>query len=221
MPGPVYGLKFVHRAIKNGLIEVDQESAKLSGSFSTEAAKELQSKFAFLGKLINLHADSEDAILFPAIEEKQQGVTASYSEDHENEKSQLQSIEDKLQSLVSQETADSNLLIGLKNEAVHYAEFLISHMDKEENELWPLMDQFYTPPEQGPIMGQIGAFFKPEDLVQIVPWIVTNLDETLRIGYIQLMKMAFPEPVFEKAKGWIKEGVSEEIWQSVETTITA
>ena len=221
MPGPVYGLQFVHRAIQNGLMEVDQESTGLSESFSTEAAQALQGKYAILGKLINLHADSEDVALFPALEEKQQGVTTSYSEDHKEEKSKLQSIQEKLEGLLSSGKADADLLRGLKTEASHYAESLISHMDKEEKELWPLMDQHYTPPEQLPVMGKIGAFFKVEDLEQIVPWIVMNLDPSSRVSYIQLVKMVFPAPVFEMAKGWIQESVTEEVWQSIEATIAA
>ena len=34
MPGPVYGLQFVHRAIKNGLLEVDRESSGLWGKLA-------------------------------------------------------------------------------------------------------------------------------------------------------------------------------------------
>jgi len=221
MPGPVYGLKFVHQAIKNGLIELDEESTKLSESFSVETAKDLSNKYEFLGKLLTIHAESEDAVLFPAIEEKEPEVTLPFSDDHKQEKLDFQSIQDKLQQTISQGSADSNLLADIKTEASQYAESIISHMDKEETQLWPIMDKFYTPPEQGPIMGKIGAFFKPEELAKVVPWIVNILDESNRQGYIQLMKKAFPEPVLEKAKGWIKDGVSDEVWQSVETSINA
>ncbi|MBF0277127.1 MAG: hemerythrin domain-containing protein [SAR324 cluster bacterium] len=220
MPGPVYGLQFVHRAIQNGLSEISEEFSELSESFSNEKTKVLQSKLEILGKLITLHADSEDAALFPALEEKQQGITDSYFEDHKGEKLKLQLLEENIEQLLSTGTLDSSLLRDLKTKSSLYKESLVSHMEKEERELWPLMDQYYSAPEQLPIMGKIGAFFKPEDLAELVPWIVMNLDSNSRASYIQLIKTAFPAPVFEMAKGWLQTGVSPEVWQSIESKVT-
>lgn len=115
---------------------------------------------------------------------------------------------------------DPDLLNDLKEEAAHYVGSITTHMEREENGLWRLMDQHYTPPEQGAIMGKIGAFFKPEQLIQVVPWIINNLDDAnWQEGYVQLIKIAFPEPVFEMVKGWIKEGISDEVWSGIATVL--
>ena len=219
MPGPVYGIRFVHQAVHNGVKELDQEVSKLSDSFLAETAKRLLAEFKFLGRLIDLHSASEDEVLFPAIEEKEKDSTLTFFKDHKTETLKFQSVCEKLEESIKKGDASADELLDLKETVSQYADFICAHMEREESELWPRVDKYYSPPEQGVLMGKIGAFFNPEDMIQILPWVLATLDETSRKGYVQMIKIAFPAPVFEKAKEWIHNGVSGDVWQSIESAM--
>ncbi len=103
----------------------------------------------------------------------------------------------------------------MRRQVVALATHVHSHVAKENELILPRVASLFSPEEQGQMVSDILSAFTPEDTAAAVPWIVARLDADTAAAYVGVLSNAMPPPVFEAAKGWIREGVSDEQWSAV------
>ena len=93
------------------------------------------------------------------------------------------------------------------------------HSTKEDELILPLVDEHFSPAEQGEMVGKILSTISREDMVEFVPWIVDRQPPDTAEAYVRGLMGAMPAPVFAAAKGWIEGGISAEKWQDLKARI--
>jgi len=210
-PGPIRGLRFVHSALRIQSAQIAEDCARLSEPAETSGLADA------VGKLVRAergHAKGEDGGYFPTLEERAPRVTAPFTFDHHHEDSHLDRLEQLVASCSSQEE-----LAELKQLSVVIRESLDAHMTKEEQLLWPLTEELFSPPEQGAIIGAILAVIPPASMPELISWITEVISAEDAVAYVQLLQRVQPPEVFATTTGWIQSGVSPDRWQHLGSEI--
>jgi hypothetical protein len=133
-------------------------------------------------------------------------VPAPYLHDHEQERA----LFDEILNLCDECTRDTDAFVRLRRQTIALREHSGAHISKENEILIPLVGELFTPEEQGAMVADIMSVIPPEDMAKAVPFIVSRCDLDTAASYVGALAGAMPPQVFEKAKGWIAEGVDAE-----------
>lgn len=200
-PGPIRALAFVHEALRAAALELEDacDAAQAPADISNIAYRLKQYTHTARG-----HAVAEDKGYFPTLSERAPGVAEAFSFDHDDEAGHLA----ELDRLVT-ECTDADLP-KLKKLIAQVRAQMDLHMRKEETILWPLTENLFSPPEQGAIIQQVLAAIPAEDMPQLIPWIVDQLDAELAARYVDTLANVQPADVFANTASWIRSGCAPE-----------
>ncbi len=202
MPGPIDSLLFVHSAILAEAAAIEDAAH----SATTVEVPELRDRIAFFSRLVDLHTKGEEKGLFPRLAERQDQIPTPYLHDHVHERKLFSELLD----LCDECKSDADAFVRLRRQSIALREHATAHISKENEILIPLVHETFTPEEQGVMLADILSVIPPEDMAQAVPFIVSRCDEDTAAKYVGALAGAMPPPVFEKAKGWIADGVDAE-----------
>lgn len=208
MPGPIDSLRFVHAAI---LEEAAALEAALADATPAEAGA-LADRLEYFGHLVGAHTRGEEHGLFPRLVEHDPAIAETYLFDHVEERARFTELGELA---LGCQRGDDAALRRLRRQFVALAAELGSHVAKENELLLPRVAATFSPEEQGQIVGDILSVFTPEDTAAAVPWIVARLDPDTAAAYVGVLAAAMPPPVFDAARGWIRDGISDEHWTAV------
>jgi len=213
-PAPINALRFVHTAIQ---VEAEQLEEACRVASSPAAAGELAPRFAFLAEVIDYHTSGEEIGLFPALVERAPRIADTYLFDHEEEETLLKEINGLVTACAAGGSEED--LTRLRRQSVALAEHITSHIRKENELILPAVEDQFTPPEQGAMVGKILSAIPQEKMALAVPWVVERQSPEVAEAYVRSLMMAMPPPVFTAAKGWIQGGVPAERWNDLTTRI--
>lgn len=209
MPGPIDSLRFVHTAI---MTEAHELESLVAAADTPSAAGALSDRIDYFGVLVNSHTKGEEVGLFPPLVERDEAIAETYLFDHVEERALFA----ELSSLAARcRDDDAEALARLRREMVALVTHAHSHIAKENDLILPRVSELFSAEEQGKMVGDILSTFTPEDTARAVPWIVARLDADTAAAYVNVLSVAMPPPVFEMAKGWIRDGISEEQWSAL------
>ena len=211
MESPILGIRFVHTAIRR---ETENIEKLVSGGEPFDPAA-LGKKVEWLERMIHLHTEGEEVAMFPRLEEKEKNVGTHYLFDHDAEEKLLHEVKELI-AAVGAEAGVTPKRLRLQQCASALRHHSALHIAKEEAIVIPLVQKNFSPPEQGAIVGEVIARYAPDDLRQMLPWIVSWLDPNDREIYVRDMSHAMPPPVFAAAKDWIRSGTSAEVWSDLQ-----
>lgn len=202
MPGPINSLRFVHSALTSEAAHIE---AAITGAQGASDVAAVLADVQWYVEISDLHMKGEEAGLFPRLAEVAEHVDATYLHDHEEERARLA----QLLSLTQQcsEVASDESLSKLRRLSVAVVEHIEAHVTKENTLILPLVDKHFPPPEQGVMLQKILSTIAPEKMARAVPWIVSRVSIDEAEAYVRGLAAAMPAPVFEKARGWIADGV--------------
>jgi hypothetical protein len=209
MPGPIDSLRFVHAAI---LTEADELEAAIGGTDDPAVAGALADRLEFFGQLVDGHTRGEEVGLFPPLVERDPALAETYLFDHVEERELFATLGSLCRSC---RDGDADALPRLQREIVALAVHAHSHVGKENELVLPRVGELFSPEQQGRMVGDILSAFTPEETARSVPWIVARLDADTAAAYVGVLSAAMPPPVFEAAKGWIRDGISAEQWSAL------
>ncbi|KAJ6793459.1 zinc finger protein BRUTUS-like [Iris pallida] len=219
-----------HKAICKDLEYLDVASGKLTHCDET-SLRQFSGRFRLLWGLYRAHSNSEDDIVFPALESKEalHNVSHSYALDHKQEEKLFEDIsavlEELLQLQACLDRSESNpdatgTVIGSSirctSSIEKYNELstklqamcksirvtLEQHVFREELELWPLFDKHFSVEEQERIVGRIIGRTGAEVLQSMLAWVTFSLTQEEQNIMMETWKQATKNTMFSE---WLNE----------------
>ena len=203
MPGPINALRFVHTAILSESDRIDEAARTASSGEDIAAVAE---DVAFFEDLVLLHTSGEEKGLFPVIAEAAPHIDDTYLVDHEDERQTFTEL---------REAIGAGDLEAARRAAVVLRNHAHSHIGKENELILPFVEEHFSPPQQGEMIGNILSTIPPEKMPTVVPWIVERISPDEAEAYVTVLESAMPPEVFDAARGWIQNGVSDDLWNDL------
>jgi iron-sulfur cluster repair protein YtfE (RIC family) len=210
--GPIRGLRFIHQALRAAGSDIARRSAACN---DPEAVKGLAEAVNGYTAAARGHAQGEDDGYFPTLTERAPGVAESFVFDHREEQQHL----DDMDRLVADCPADQ--LEAFKQLCTVVCAQMELHMRKEEELLWPLTEEKFSPPEQGAIMQAILGAIPKAQFPSLLPWLVNNLELDEAVDYLQLLQRLQPPEVFQTTLGWMRDSVRTDHWSAIDTKLNS
>jgi len=161
----------LHDCIRKELNCVHEHLCSIHRDDSLKELQEIQQKLKFLSQVYSYHSVAEDEIVYPALDSKVKNVTLPYRIEHADEGHLLVQL---MQLLTSLPSSESNLLTTLRELACKVEEVsttIRQHLEKEEEQLFPLLCEHFTYTEQASLIAQF-LFCIPLTTVQsFLDWI--------------------------------------------------
>ncbi|MFZ0892618.1 MAG: hemerythrin domain-containing protein [Thermoplasmata archaeon] len=146
------------------------------------------------------HAVDEESFVFPAVASVgNKLITELISEHHDLTRRELE-IAKAGHELLSTDSAEARVRAGVRlNIAANqlFGAYLV-HMNREEAELVPLMQEHFSDPEMAAMQGKIIGQIPPDRLFAIMGWMLPSLNVTELSRLLSSLKSAAP-PQFMKA----------------------
>lgn len=187
---PIDLIFFFHKAIRNDLDYLVHGSAQIEKN--VEMLVNFSKRFHLVWFLHRIHSETEDEIVFPALEAKNnvKNISLSYTIDHRFEVEQFNKIScilDKMFDLhFSVSSFETNnweqrilkhhqLCRKLQELCKSMHKLLSDHMKREEIEIWHSIREYFSNKEQIKIVGCMLGRIKAETLQDMIPWLMTSL----------------------------------------------
>ena len=203
-----------HAALRRELLALEADVLALpppeSPSLRLDALRGLEGRFVFFWGVYRAHSRSEDELVFPALEDKEDlhNVSHSYTLDHEHEAELFVDLDACLRDLRvaagigDAEDAEKSALVSssgakpIEKAAVSDVErrlqaacaavrvCLETHVAREEAELWPLFEKHFSETEQRRLVGLIIGRTGAEVLQSMLSWQRKALTENEKAAMI-------------------------------------
>jgi zinc finger protein-like protein len=148
----------------------------------------LRQRYRFLEQVYKYHSSIEDEVLYPALDSKVRNVTLAYSIEHEDEEYLLE----ELSSILSREDLKNTLdrenahKVARKVEEVHTT--LKKHLEKEEEQLLPLLRKHFSIKEQAGLVVQFFCCIPYSAIKPMLSWLLRSLSEEEKELLMEQMK---------------------------------
>jgi len=177
--GPVGEIYRVHKAIRIELQDISNAVAEMSDREppNPRSIAALSERVVFLWRMVEDHSRAEDDIVLPAIEARAPGTSQSYAEEHCDERHLFFSLNKKMTDI--QCSADlgecMELMRSVRILLKSLRDDMMSHLQKEEDHLWPLIVKHFSKVEQGEIVAKVFGHMPGERLKELLPWMIRVL----------------------------------------------
>ena len=176
----------------------------------------LKTKNHFLEFVYKYHSTIEDEVLYPALESKIKNVTLAYSVEHEDEEYLLEALSTLLaqaseaghstghgesgndQSKGSNESDIESFVHGLARKVEEVNTTLRKHLDKEEEQLLPLLTDQFTIQEQSELVVQFMCCIPVSEMSRMLKWLFRRLDADQRHGLMEQVKGSIRDPLLKE-----------------------
>lgn len=146
------------------------------------------------------HAVDEESVIFPQVARVgSKLIMELISEHHELTRRELE-IAKSGHELLSMDSAEARVVAGVQLNIAANQLFgaYITHMNREEVEVVPLMAEHFTDPEMNAMQGKIIGQMPPDRVLAILGWMLPSLNVTELSRLLFALKGAVP-PQFMKA----------------------
>ena len=201
MPAPLDAIPVIHNAFRRDMMEIDDAAYKVAkhGGDLSPVLKRLH----FHSQILILHAEGEEAAVFPAVEKVAPLVAKAYAIDHD----ELDMLNEGLAKVMGA----PDELAAARATAALWAHLRI-HLHKEDVHLYPILRERITEAEQAPIVGHMASKVPPEMMPDFVDWIMRLLDQDDRETITHVWMDLMPEEVMAGVKPLIRDSIVAEDW---------
>jgi Hemerythrin HHE cation binding domain len=195
------GLRSMIYSLSGRLQTNDFADAAATGALMTD----LENDFAIARTagcalcILSHHAVDEEAVIFPSVAPvANRLITELISEHHDLTRRELE-IAKQGHDLLSMNSPEARIAAGVQLNIAANQLFgaYISHMNREDAELVPLMQTHFSDPEMGAIQGKIIAQMPPDRVFAILGWMLPSLNVTELSGLLASLKGLAPPPVMK------------------------
>jgi hypothetical protein len=204
----------IHRALGGEMLKVEAQAQDLDPR-SPESVGALVGHLGMIRMILDIHAREEDNNVYPMIEERLPGITATFTLDHEHERELFAAIDEDIAALQSGSAPDPEATgRHLYRNIVAVTSHLIAHMDKEEAYPYTKFTELLSDEEEMVIVGEVLNSIPDQALAMGMPWQAGFLSDEEVLGNIDLyLKVLGPEK--QRAFiGPLANGLPPERWQS-------
>lgn len=216
----------IHKALRSMIYGL---SARLQtndfGDLATtrQLVTELENDFAIARSagcalcILARHAEDEEAAIFPAAAKAEDALVRSLIEDHHDLTRRELALGSSAHSLLALESAADRIAAGaaLNRSANELFAAYMTHMNREEAELVPRMQERFTDAEMAAMRGAIVSATPPDRLFAILGWMLPSLNVTELAGVLAAMQKAAPPAVMGRITALCSEKVDAARWAEV------
>jgi len=186
-----------HRAFRNDMRAIDDEAYKAAaGDGNLSPAIE---RLRFFSEVLKWHAAGEDELVFPAMDRVAPLVAQGYLHDHHEFDTMTEGL--------AKITAASDALVAARETAALTAVLRI-HLDKEDEQLYPILRERTSLEEQTSIVGGMAAHVPPERNPEFIRWFFTLVGHDDREMWTRVVMGLMPEEVFAGVKTLIRATIT-------------
>jgi iron-sulfur cluster repair protein YtfE (RIC family) len=198
MSGPFDIVRAFHNAFRRDMTQIDDSIAKIAhlGGALTASFDRLQT----LGEILDYHAQGEEAVVFPAVDNIAQHVANAYIVDHRELDAMVSGLE------AIRQTPD---LLTLARATAVLRSHLTIHLGKEDEYLYPLLQEQTTDSERATIVGVMAKAVPSDRYPTIIHWLFPLLDLEDQGATIKVWMTLMPPQIFEGLKQLIKQTVAD------------
>lgn len=167
------------------------------------------------------HAHEEETVIFPGAAKFANELVSSLIADHHELTRRETEIAKSAHEMVGLATPDARIAAGIRlnqmsNELLG---LYITHMNREETELVPLMRERYSDPEQLAMQGTIIASFPPDRLFALLRWMLPSMNVNELSHVLGSVKRGAPPPLFKAVTDLCSQTVDPARWAVVRARI--
>ena len=199
MVTPLDVIPSFHRALRTDMKIIDDAAYKAAAEDGNLAPA--VERLRFFSEILKWHADGEDELVMPAMDKVAPLVAQGYVHDHGEF--------DMMTEGLAKITAASSALDAARETAALTAVLRI-HLDKEDEQLYPILRERTSLEEQTAIIGGMAAHVPPERNPEFIRWIMTLLGHDDREMWTRVVMGLMPEQVFAGVKILIRETITDE-----------
>ena len=167
------------------------------------------------------HANDEESVIFPSAARVSNKLIAELiSEHHDLTRRELE-IAKAGHEILSMDSEDARVRGGVElNQAANqlFGAYL-THMNREEVELVPLMQEHFSDPEMGAMQGKIIGQLPPDRLFAILGWMLPSLNVTELSRLLSTLKVAAPPPLIKGVTDLCAARVDAARWDAVKLRV--
>jgi len=220
MAGPMTIYLFVHEAILREVAHVEDVARELNRDDQAEIDA-LSQRLAWFQKMVRRHEDSEEQVLFPALNDRIRFVAETYEFDHDDfEVHVFERIEQAFTGLAHAngkfDRRESARLLYRQSVALH--EHMRLHITKENELLIPKLEGEFDVPEQAEIAGAMAGVFDPQLMAETVNFTYGWHTADDREEMIRFLRGILPEEAFGGLTNHLKSNNADS-WSEIERRI--
>jgi hemerythrin-like domain-containing protein len=222
MAGPMQMYLYVHDAILREVAELELRAKELNRNDESEI-RELAGRLDWFHTMARKHEDTEEEVLFPALNERMRFVAESYEYDHADFEVEVfgkigNAVEVLTRANGSNERREGAALFYRQNVALH--EHMRLHIAKENELLLPKLEAEFDVSEQAEIAGSMAGLIDPPLMGQLVAFMYRGQNLNDRVGMVGFLKGILAEEAFASLSDRLR-ALDESAWVEVTKRLPA
>lgn len=220
MAGPMQMYLYIHDAILREVADLETRAKELNRDDAAEIAG-LSERMDFFSTLVRKHEDTEEQVLFPAMNDRIAFVAETYLYDHDDFDEHVWVGINGALGRLSRADGNGERKDGaqrLWRESVALHEHMRLHISKENEILLPHLDAEFDVPEQAELAGAMAGLVEPELMGQFVAWIYQGQNNDDREGMIRFLQSILPPEALGGITGMLS-GLGDAEWKEMQRRI--
>ncbi len=220
----------IHKALRSmiyGLSTRLQTNDFANVAVSTALVTDLENNFAAARSagcvlcVLSQHATDEETVIFPSAARTDGGLVGQLIEEHHALTRQELAIAERAHALLKLGSADERVSAGIRlnQDANELFAAYLAHMNREDTELVPAMQQRFTDEQMLGMRGRIIGQMPRDQLFFILGWMVSSLNVTELTDLLATVRQGAPPPFFQAVTELCASKVEPARWAEVTARI--
>lgn len=168
---PIHIFLFFHKAIRSELEGLHRDALAFATNQNGDIQPLLQ-RYHFLRAIYKHHCNAEDEVIFPALDIRVKNVARTYSLEHKGESDLFDQLFELLNSGMQN---DESFRRELASRTGALQTSVSQHMFKEEEQVFPLLEDKYTFEEQASLVWQFLCSIPVDMMAEFLPWLSSSI----------------------------------------------
>lgn len=206
MSGPMSMYVYIHEAILREVADIEAAAKELKWDDHAEV-QSLGERLDWFRTMTRRHEDSEEEVLFPALNDRIEFVAETYEFDHDDFENHVFEGISHARAGLARSTAASDLRHHgehMYRESVALHEHMRLHIAKENELLLPHLEREFDVAEQAEIAGAMAGMFDPELMAQAVDFTYGWHSAEDREAMLRFLHAILPPPAYEGLTSYLK-----------------
>ncbi len=215
-PGPIRATRFVHAAIRAELAGLEAATQALDPA-DVDGLRALASRIKTFEAMMHDHDGFEETCVFPDVEARAPHTQAVYELEHREADRTLEAMVDASNQLAagSAGLGQAGVQAQLARNAIALNAMVSLHIEKENTLLVPIIEDRFSPEEQGAILGRYAGYVPKERLLPGFAWIVERLTPEDQDAFFRTYQRMLPPPVFGALCDHVGKALGPERWRAI------
>ncbi|KAH6799025.1 hypothetical protein C2S51_035509 [Perilla frutescens var. frutescens] len=192
---PILFFVVTHKAFRAEFASVRRVAAEAveSGCVCRELVVDLGRRLEFLKLVYDYHSVAEDEVIFLALDAQVKNVVSTYSLEHSSIDDSFSCIFRLLDLLIKKDEDAPQMFQELISSIGTVQTLICHHMHKEEEQVFPLVMEKFTPEEQTQLVWQYMCSVPTILLEEFLPWMTDCLTSDEKLDVLHCIELIMPK----------------------------